>query len=108
MASGVTDWRGEQILARVARASAEAIDQTTEEAAQDAAASHWWRSRSGQLEAEIISEPAEHHGDVVVGRFGSTRGPGFYGLILEHRTPFLRPAADRNFPKLAARIRARL
>lgn len=101
-------WRGPEVLAAVREATREAIDETTEEAAKDAAASHWWRNRSGLLEANIEHEPADRFGRTVRGRFGTTRRQGFYGLFLERRTPFLRPAADRNFPRLAQRIRGRL
>jgi hypothetical protein len=104
------DWKGPQIKARVERATLQAIDDCTEAAAKDAQTSHWWRNRSGDLQGNIIAETAKvmpngHRR----GRFGSSlRKGGFYGLFLERKRPFLRPAADREFPKLARTIRRRL
>lgn len=102
------DWRGRQVSARVRAAASQAVTETVQAAANDARSSHWWGSRSGQLASEIVAEPAIPVGPVIRGRFGSTQHRGFYGLILEYRNPFLRPAADRNFPDLARRIRWRL
>jgi hypothetical protein len=116
MASRVEfDWRGDEIIAAVEHAAIAAVNEVVDEAADDARSSHTWLNRTGQLEEEIV---AEH--DVVLGdgnplaRFGTTRRRGFYGLFHELGTvnefarPFLRPAADRAFPTLAAKIRRRL
>lgn len=107
------DWNGDQLAARVREAARAAIDDTLREADADASMSHWWRNRTGNLELNIVTEDAEIAGDRVTGRFGTTRSKkgertGFYGLFLEYQTPFLRPAADRAFPTLAAKIKARL
>lgn len=103
------DWRGDRVLAQVSRAIKDAIDETTKDAAEDAKDSHWWQSRSGNLESEIVTWPAQRTGGAQwTGKFGTTKGAGFYGLFLERRTPFLRPAADRNFPKLAKAIKRRI
>lgn len=104
----LTSWHGDEIAARIERATRAAIDETTAEAAEDAKGSHWWQVGHGQLGGEIKSEPAERVGREVVGKFGTTQRRGFYGLFLERRTPFLRPAADRAFPELRKRIRRRL
>jgi hypothetical protein len=101
-------WNGDRVLRNVQDAVAHAIDETTEDAARAASASRWWRSRTGNLESQIEHEPAKRRGSKIRGRFGTTRSRGFYGLYLERRTPFLRPAADRVFPTLAGRIRRRL
>lgn len=97
------DWKGAQVMAKAIHASQKGIDETTEAAASDAASNHWWRNQSGHLEGEIQNEKA-----VIVprpkGRFGIT-SKGFYGFFLERKTPFMRPAADREFPKLAGRIK---
>ena len=100
-------WHGDEIVARIERAAREAIDETTADAAEDAKGSHWWAVGRGQLGDEIKSEPARREGHEIVGKFGTTQRRGFYGLFLERRTPFLRPAADRVFPQLAQRIRRR-
>lgn len=102
------EWRGKQVAARVRAATEQAVTDTVQAAANDARATHWWGNRRGQLAGEVVAEPARTIGSRTTGRFGSTRTRGFYGLILEYRTPWLRPAADRNFPDLAGRIRWRL
>lgn len=106
--AGTLTWRGKQVAEKVMRAAQEAVDDVTEEAAKDAAASHWWGARTGTLTANIVNEPAKRRGNLITGRFGSTQTQGFYGLFLERRSPFLRPAADRTFSTLARRIKARL
>lgn len=98
-------WNGDEIVAKIDKAAHEAIDETTAAAAEAAKSSHGYMTQSGQLEEETISEPAEAKGDRVTGSFGTTQRRGFYGLFKERKQPFLRPAADREFPKLAERIR---
>lgn len=107
------EWNGDDIIARVVEAARQAIDETLDEADAEASAAHWWRNRTGNLELKIVTEHARRVGSRVTGRFGTTtmkkgRRTGFYGLFLEYKTPFLRPAADRTFPTLAAKIRRRL
>lgn len=106
----VVHWRGDEVAKRVRAAALAAIDETLEQAAQDARDNHWWRNRSGSLEGNIVVEPAKPDGrGRVSGRFGtSLRREGFYGLFLERKHAFLRPAADREFPQLGRRIRVRL
>lgn len=101
-------WNGDEVVENVVNAAKDAIDETTEAAAKDAASSHWWSSRGGQLESEIVSEPAKVVDGKLTGKFGTTKVRGFYGLFLERRTPFLRPAADRVFSTLTERIKGRL
>lgn len=100
-------WNGEEVAREIAAATKAAIDETTAAAAEDAKTSHWWNSRKGQLQEEIVNEPAKVEGTRTTGRFGTTQRRGFYGLFFERRTPFLRPAADRLFPTLAERIKRR-
>lgn len=108
------DWNGDKLIAQVEEATRAAINDVTAEAADDARATHSWVSRTGNLETEIVTEDAADNGDQIVGRFGTTRRRGFYGLFHEEGTkheyerPFLRPAADRAFPTLADRIARRL
>lgn len=101
----ITEWYGNEIKAAVLAASIAAVDETTQAAADEAEQDHWWRNRTDQLEEETIMEPARPDGRGVVGRFGTTRKRGFYGLFLELQRPFLRPVADRIFPTLAANLR---
>lgn len=104
--TGHLTWHGDEISARLERIIPIAIDATTEEAVLYAKASHWWRSRKGRLQGEIANEPARRTGAFSwTGRFGSTQRRGFYGLILEYRQPFLRPAAQATFKHLSDRIR---
>lgn len=100
----ITKWYGPDINTRIKMAAKVAIDQTTEAAAQSASTNHWWRNRSGLLASEILHDPAVIRGNKISGRFGSTRD-AFYGLFLERRTPFLRPAADKEFKLLSKRIK---
>lgn len=111
MASGsirIVKWYGDQVLAKVERATVAAIDEVTAEAADDARSNHWFASESGRLEANTQNEPAERTQRGIRGRFGFTSRGGFYGLFLERKTPILRPAGDRAFPKLAGAIRRRM
>lgn len=110
------DWHGDELVKKVTEAARGAIDEVTDEAVEDAQRSHAWLARRGRrgLEGEIVSAAAHVEGARVTGRFGTTRRRGFHGLfheegtVHEHERPFLRPAADRHFPTLAARIRRRL
>lgn len=104
------NWKGRAVETAVMTAAREAINETTEAAAEAAKRSHWWGRWSGRLEgAEIKYEYARKTGpNRYTGKFGATRIRGFYGLILEHKTPFLRPAADQEFPKVTQRIKARI
>lgn len=122
MASRVRlDWRGDKLVARVRRAVEDSIDETVDAARDDAIATHPWhvdpryrRFRNikhpinPHLEGQIYSEHVTPGAPVPTGRFGYTRRRGFYGLFLEFKFPTIRPAGDRNFPMLAARIRRRL
>lgn len=108
------DWNGDALIAQVERAAREAIDETTQATDDDATVSHPWVNRDGRLEANIVTARARVEGDRVVGKIGYTKKQGFYGLFHEdgttheHAFPTLRPAGDRNFGSLAARIRRRL
>lgn len=99
------EWNGEEVIKDLMEATRQSIDEITEEAAQDAADNHWWQNRSGNLELQIMNEPAQEVHGHLTGKFGVTKGKGFYGLFLERRNSFLRPAADRLFPTLPKRIK---
>lgn len=108
------NWNGDALIRRVRAAAVAGVNETVDAARDDARASHEWVNRTGQLEEEIVSEHADPAAPNPTARFGTTRRRGFYGLFHEEGTkheyerPFLRPAADRDFPSLAARIRRRL
>lgn len=101
------DWNGDRFRERVRIAAEAAVNETVDDAADDARTSHWWRNRTGQLESELVVEHT-HGAESPTAKFGTTRRRGFYGLFLEYKTPFLRPAADRHFSTLAEKIRRRL
>lgn len=120
------DWRGDELVRRVRRAAVAGVNETVDAARDDAKATHPWKDdpephtlKSGRrvqtdLERQIVSKHADPADPNPTGSFGTTRRGGFYGLFHEEGTehefarPFLRPAADREFPTLAARIRQRL
>lgn len=112
----VFDRRG--VLARTAKAAAEAIDETTEAAAEDArgtsmnlpphtAAGHPWYGASPRVENAVSTQPATRERGEIRGAFGATKRRGDYAFFLERLHPYLRPAADRHFKDLARRIRER-
>lgn len=106
MGARITSWNGPQVTRKLLEAAREAIDETTQDAGRQAAASV--EHRTGRLAEETISEPAVIEGGRARGKFGSTQRRGFYGLFVERRQPYLRPAADISFPTLARRIRERM
>lgn len=117
------EWRGRELRERVHTAARLAVNETVDAARDDAKLTHdpeWinrptrWSKTGGQLEEEIRSEHADPADPNPTGRFGFTRVRGFYGLfhelgtVHEFEKPVIRPAADRVFPTLSARIRRRL
>jgi hypothetical protein len=121
------DWNGDALIHRVEEASREAVNETVDAARDDAKATHTWkvdpeprRLRKGgrlinpDLESQIVSEHDDTPGRNPTAYFGYTKKKGFYGLfheegtVHEHEYPALRPAADRKFPTLAARIKEKL
>jgi hypothetical protein len=104
----ITKWYADRVLAKVNRATLAGIDDTLEKSVEDAKANHWWQSREGTLEANIVREPAQRTSRGARGEFGTTSRQAFYGLFLERRMPFLRPAADRTFPLLKKAIQDRM
>jgi hypothetical protein len=103
------DWQGRQVQARVIKAAKEGIDATMAAAAIHAKQHHPWTFRTGTLEGSIaIAEYAHEEGGLIVGLWGSL--DVVYAKWLELGTgrmaayPYLRPAADVEYPKLAERI----
>lgn len=102
-------FHGKEVASHVISEARFAVEETLHEAAEEAKRSHWWtKRRAAGLETQIQVGPIEHVGSVIRGTFGATKGQGFYGLFLERRVPYLRPAADATFPKLAVKLRNRL
>lgn len=112
MATTRLNWRGAEVLAAVRAAELEAIDETTEACAQEAAA-----ERSGQT-GDITNEPATQDGSVTTGRWGlfpePRGGAAWYELFIESGNAYRtgdnakRRAADNQYASLSDRIRSRL
>lgn len=104
------NWKGDQVAAKVIAAAKAGIDETTSACVQDAKTNHRWRNRTGTLEGGIQMRPAVARGTQIIGRWG-VFGVN-YGVYLEllfgGKYRWLNPAADRNYPDLAARIRRRV
>jgi len=112
------EWHGERLVERVEHAAHAAVNDTVDEARDDAKATHTWNPSTrflSDLETQIVSEHAEP-GPNPTAAFGYTRRKGFYGLfheestVHEHEYPALSPAADRAFSKekLVAKIKEKL
>lgn len=102
-------WNGRRVLARVLAGTALAIDQTTAACVTHAKTFHPWSNRTGTLEGSLQMRPAAPRGSTVEGKWGSFSVR--YAIFLELGTsrmqpyPYLRPAADVEYPKLGGRIR---
>jgi phage gpG-like protein len=135
MTSQSLRWDGAAITRRMREAQKLGINATMSEAAQHARNNHTWQNRQGRLEASInIVEPAREDAAGVVGTWGSTdvryalihelggvivpvraralkipQPDGTFRFVKSVRIParpYLRPAADAIYPKLAGKIRA--
>jgi hypothetical protein len=102
-------WFGKQVKAKVEEAEMGAIDETTFSCVPLAKDRVHVRTRI--LQGGIQARPAQREGDRIVGKWGVF--DVFYALwqeVLPEPTgkPYLRVSADIEYPKLAARIKARL
>lgn len=135
MASKSLTWNGDAITAKLRRAQIAGVNKTMADAAIHAKRNHTWQNREGNLERSIdIAEPARVEGNGVTGVWGS-KGV-VYALIQElggtivpvkakalaipqpdgsvrfvksvtiPARPYLRPAADAEYPNLVRNIRA--
>lgn len=135
MTSESLRWNGAALTRRMREAQIRGVNATMSDAAQHARRNHTWQNRQGRLEASInIVTPAREDGSGVAGTWGSTdvryaRIHELGGVIVPVRAqalkfrlpdgsfrivksvripprPYLRPAADATYPRLAANIRA--
>lgn len=102
------NWRGDDVVKRTMAAARRAVDQTTADAVVDAKTSHPWRNRTGTLEGSIQLRPARAVGSTVTGLWGSFDVNYAKFLEADPDWEFLQPAANRQYPKLAGRIRQAL
>lgn len=127
-------WLGDKVTAKMRQAQIAGVNATMAAASEHAKRNHSWNNRTAVLEGSIgIAEPASTQGKGVRGVWGSKDVR--YALIhelggvirpvrakaLQFRAddgsfvtvtqvtiparPYLRPAADEQYPKLVARIR---
>ncbi len=123
MASRI-NWKGDKLKRKAEKASMLGIDATMSAAIMHAKSNHGgggarFQTRTGELERSIrISKPARRDRRGVVGRWGSIgliyarrielgfQGKDARGAVVDAPAfPFLRPAAEAEYPKLAKRIR---
>ncbi len=107
------EWKGDELISRFRRAQAEGIEATMAAAVVHAKNNHKWINRSGELERSIgIKDHAVVTRTGARGLWGSLEI--VYALIHElggqfiKARPYLRPAADVQYPGLARRIKVAL
>lgn len=134
MSSQSLRWNGDALTAKMRQAQKVGVNATMAEAVQQAKTNHAWNNQTGVLEGSIkIAEFAREDAAGVVGTWGSTdvryalihelggvivpvrakalkipQPDGSFRFVKSVRIParpYLRPAADAVYPKLAANIR---
>lgn len=102
------DWRGDEIQKKILDQAKQAIDQTTAAAVRYAKSNHPWKNVTSTLEGSIMMKPSVYRGGLLIGEWGSFDVR--YAIFLELGTskmpayPYLRPAADAEYPNLAKRL----
>ena len=103
-------WNGKKLLAKTRRAEIKGVNETMGAAVAHARNNHKWTSRTFDLEDSIkVTTAARAKGRGVSGIWGSSDIA--YALIHElggkhiKARPYLRPAADAQYPALAGNIR---
>lgn len=106
------EWKGKQVMDKLTAATAKGVDQTTAACVVEAKTNHEFVNRTSTLEGSIQMRPATIELTKVIGRWGSFSV--HYAIFIEAGTsrhapmPFLRPAADVEYPRLAERIKANM
>ncbi len=102
-------WRGAQVKDKLLRAAKDGIDETTAESVTEA--KRIVPVDTSTLQGSIRFDPAQIGRNKVVGEWGSFDVD--YAIYVELGTykmraqPYLRPTADREYPKLKGRIARR-
>lgn len=101
-------WAGPAVVERVVAKTAVAEREVVRRAAEQAATNHPWTSETGATEAGIWAGEPRIHGDLISTPWGAP-SPAYFlevGTVHMPAFPFLRPAADANYPMLAGLIAA--
>lgn len=127
-------WKGKALTDRMRKAQMLGVNATMAQCAQHAKDNHAWQNRTGILEGSLgIAEYARREGSGVIGRWGSQAvryalihelggtitpktakalaiplpdgGVAFAKSVTIPARPYLRPAADAIYPRLAGNIR---
>lgn len=110
MTTKALEWHGDEVLAKVRDAVVKAIDVCTSLAALRA--QELAPRDTGHMANTIEFEKASRNGNTIVGRMGNwTADYTLWNEIGTRRMPprpFLRPAADSEFPNLPERIQRAL
>jgi hypothetical protein len=109
------DWKGVNVLSAIRTATLAGVNKTMADAVIHAKRNHDWQNRTGILEGSVkIVRYAHTEGEIVSGLWGSadvvyalTQDLGSVKRNIPAR-PYLRPAAEAQYPNLAANIRAAL
>lgn len=120
------DWRGEEVSRKIIAATKWGIDKVLSECVVQAK-KNWIRAprgtppgppggfptvRTSALQGSIEMRPARETSDAIIGLWGSFDID--YAIYVETGTgkmgarPYLRPAADQHYPKLAGYIKRRV
>ena len=110
MAKKSLTWEGDKVKKKMNNCIMTGINQTMSSASIQAKFNHPWFNRTGTLEGSIRPVVAAHQvGNEFVGLWGSVDVK--YAVFLELGTkffppfPYLRPAANAQYPNLARNIR---
>jgi HK97 gp10 family phage protein len=107
-----TTWNAGAVEDHIRDAVRRAIDETTAACVARAKSNHPWKNRTGTLEGSIQMRPAQAGPEGIRGEWGSYNVR--YALFQEIGTsrmrarPYLRPAAQIEYPRLPDRIRRNL
>lgn len=103
-------WEGDKVITKMDKCIVQGMSDTISKAVEHAKNKHPWKTRSSILEGSIREVVHSHKvGGEFVGLWGSVDVN--YALVLElggvnmPAFPYLRPAADAEYPKLKDRIR---